>query len=525
MPPQGVELTNQSSVTMASRTAAIVISVIVTLALGCQAKSGSKTNGNVSVEWDTFTQQFLDSYFATNPTFAVYQGKHEFDGKLPDWTPESIRRQIESLKTQRAQAMKFNASSHETALPAALQQIRSNLRTPLPRTFVEIGKLTFGGLASYFETDVPAVFNAVADPQVQADFQRANKTAIAATRDAEKWMISLLPEANDKFALGPDLFSKMLQQTERVDIPLEELERAGKQDLDRNLAALKEACEKFAPSTSEAACVAKAEADKPEAGTVEEARHQLSALKAFIQNKQFVSIPGQEEARVAESPPYQRWNFAYIDIVGPYEHGLPSIYYVAPPDPNWTKAEQQAYIPGRTNLLFTSTHEVWPGHFLQFLHSNRSPSRFGQIFVGYAFAEGWGHYAEELAWEAGLGNGDAEVHIGQLTNALLRNVRFLSAIGLHTKGMTIQESDKMFREQAYQDAGNARQQAARGTFDPAYLNYTLGKLMIQKLREDWTATRGGRQAWREFHDKFLSFGGPPIPLVRRMMLGTAQGLL
>jgi uncharacterized protein (DUF885 family) len=128
-----------------------------------------------------------------------------------------------------------------------------------------------------------------------------------------------------------------------------------------------------------------------------------------------------------------------------------------------------------------------------------------------------------MMWDAGLGSKDPEIHVGQLTEALLRNVRFVSAIGLHTGGMTVAESEKMFREDAFTDAGNARQQAARGTFDPAYLNYTMGKLMIRKLRDDWTATRGGRNAWSDFHDQFLNFGGPPIPLVRAAMLGNTAG--
>jgi len=166
-------------------------------------------------------------------------------------------------------------------------------------------------------------------------------------------------------------------------------------------------------------------------------------------------------------------------------------------------------------------HEVMPGHFVQFLHANRSPSLFGRLFVGYAFAEGWAHYAEEMMWEAGLNNGDPETHVGQISNALLRDCRFLSAIGLHARGMTQDQSLKMFREQCYQDEGNSRQQAARGTYDPAYLNYTMGKLMIRKLRADWTASRGGRKAWKAFHDQFLSYGGPPIPLVRREMMGEA----
>jgi uncharacterized protein (DUF885 family) len=181
---------------------------------------------------------------------------------------------------------------------------------------------------------------------------------------------------------------------------------------------------------------------------------------------------------------------------------------------------QDGYIPGEKDLLFTSVHEVWPGHFLNFLHSNRSRFTFGKVFVGYAFAEGWAHYTEELMWEAGLGQGDAETHIGQLSNALLRDCRLLSAIGLHTRGMTQEESRRLFVEQCYQDEGNARQQAARGTYDPAYLNYTMGKLMIRRLRDDWTASRGGRPAWKAFHDQFLSYGGPPIPLVREQMMGT-----
>ena len=144
--------------------------------------------------------------------------------------------------------------------------------------------------------------------------------------------------------------------------------------------------------------------------------------------------------------------------------------------------------------------------FLHLLHANRSPDLFGRVFVGYAFAEGWAHYAEELMWEAGLGDGDPETHIGQLANALLRDVRFLSSIGMHTRGITVAESERLFRDQALQDAATARQQAARGAFDPAYLNYTLGKLMIQQLRDDWCSARGGRQAWKQFHDQFLSYG-------------------
>jgi uncharacterized protein (DUF885 family) len=310
-----------------------------------------------------------------------------------------------------------------------------------------------------------------------------------------------------------------------VTTPVQQLEAIGQADLDRNLAALKDACARFAPKASIEACIAKMNADKPKGGPVEGARQQLGQLKQFLIDQDIVSIPGEEEALVDEAPPYQRQNSAYINIPGPYDKGMPSVYYIAPPDPKWSKAEQQAYIPGSADLMFTSIHEIWPGHFLQFLHANRAPWRFGQLFVGYAFAEGWAHYSEELMIEKGIAANAPELHVGQLSNALLRNVRYMCAIGLHTKGMSVEECERLFREQGYQDAGNARQQAARGTYDPAYLNYTMGKLMIRKLRADWTSSRGGEKAWKAFHDELLSYGGPPLPLVRGQMLKNDSGPL
>ena len=547
---------------------------------GCGRKQAEQKVENIpgSALWDSFVGAFLESTFAANPDLAVYQGRHEFDGKLPDWSPSGIQKEIERLRAERAKAVAFDSATlderqrfernyavavidgrlfwlasaewpfrnpyyysgsldpnvyvsreyapleqrlkaytvYARAVPAAMAQIRANLRTPLPKPYVEIGRTSFGGLASYYEKDVPTVFAKVQDAQLQADFRAANQGAIKAAKGMDAWFASQAASATDSFAMGADRFQEMLRATESVDVPLDQLEKIGREDLDRNLAALREACGQYAPGKPIPQCIDRVKANKPEGGPVEAARRQLVELKKFVADKQLVSIPGTEEAKVDESPPYQRWNFAYIDIPGPYEKNVPSIYYIAPPDPKWTKAERDAYIRGRADLLFTSAHEVWPGHFLQFLHANRASSRFGQVFVGYAFAEGWGHYAEELMWEAGLG-GDPETHIGQLLNALLRNVRYLSAIGLHAHGMTVAESEKMFREQGYQDAGTARQQARRGTFDPEYLKYTLGKLMIRKLRADWTATRGGQAAWKSFHDGFLSYGGPPIPLVRRAM--------
>jgi uncharacterized protein (DUF885 family) len=401
----------------------------------------------------------------------------------------------------------------------AASQIRANLRAPLARPLVERGISGFSGYADFYRTDAPQAFASVADAALQKEFAEANAGAAQAMSDLAGWLKTQLSSATASFALGPERFARMLRMTEGVTTPLAELEAAGQADLERNQQALRSACGTYAPGATIPACIAKASANKPQGGAVAGARAQLDMLKTFVQDAQVATIPGPEQALVAESPPYNRANFAYIDIPGPYEPTLPATYYIAPPDPSWTPAVQRDYLPAQAELLFISVHEVWPGHFLQFLHSNRNPSMVGRLFVGYAFAEGWAHYVEEAMWDMGLGNGDAETHIGQLMNALRRNARFISAIGLHTKGMTVQESERIFREECFVDIGNARQQAARGTYDPAYLNYTMGKLMIRKLRDDWSASRGGRQAWRQFHDTFLTYGGPPIPMVRRQMMG------
>ena len=553
---------------------------VLGLAAGCH----TTPQPTRSADWDKYVADYLEAYFTVHPEIAVIEGRHEFDGKLPDFSKAAFDKEIASLHSERARAAGFADNldqrqqferdyviaqidsdlfwlesarwpyrspyfysdrvdpevyltrpyapldqrmrafiNYEKVLPAALDQIRTNLQTPMPRTYVDFGRLTFGGLAQYFDHDVKGIFAPVKDPQLQSDFAAANTNAIRALKSLDTWFASQRPKANDNFALGAELFHQMLFATERVDISLDKLQEIGRLDLDRNLAALKEACAQFDPGKSLADCTVKQTADKPKGSPLDAAREELKELRGFVVDNQIVSIPGTEEAQVDEAPPYQRWNFAYINIPGPYEKGLPSVYYISPPDPKWPAAEQKAYLPGNGTLLFTSVHEVMPGHFLQFLHANRVPSRFGQVFVGYAFAEGWAHYAEEMMWDAGLGAKNPETHVGQLTEALLRNVRFLSAIGLHTGHMSVAESGKIFRESAFADEGDARQQAARGTFDPAYLNYTMGKLMIRKLRDDWTATRGGRSAWREFHDQFLSFGGPPIPLVRKAMLGPSAG--
>jgi Bacterial protein of unknown function (DUF885) len=432
-------------------------------------------------------------------------------------------------------------------VPAAVSQVRGNLRRELPATVLELGVNTFGGLVDFCRSQVPALFAAsVDDGALLAEVAASGAAAADALGQLAQEFATARAVPPDSgldaggFQLGEARFARMLHATERIDVPLGDIAAAGRRDLERNLAALTEACARLAkdgtlagaPAARAAAaagdrddslgrgvaeCVARVQGVKPAGGPVAAARRQLELLRRFVAERELVSIPGDEEARVEEAPPHLRWNSAFIEIPGPYDRHLPSIYFIAPPDASWSAAEREAYLPSEADLLFISAHEVWPGHFLQFLHSNRAATELSRLYVGYAFAEGWAHYSEEMMWEAGFGGGDPAIHVGQLQNALLRNVRLLVAIGLHTGEMTLQQAEAMFLRQGLQDTANARQQAARATFDPAYLNYTLGKLVIQRLRQDWLAAAPGRSL-RQFHDSLLSFGGPPLPLVRAAML-------
>jgi len=606
---------------------------------GCNQSPQSKTPAprppsQASQQWKQTADGFVQSYFAAQPAFAAQEGKHEYDGQLPDVSAHGIKREIARLHDERDQLNAVDPSQLEPqerfdrtyllnvvdrdlfylekahfpstnpywylnaagidpdmylsrnyaplnvrmkgyikyarGIPKLTTDIQANLKGPLPRTYVELGIAVFGGLVDFYKKDVAAVFASVNDPAMQKDLGDADANAANAMANLTNYLTGLRKTATDNFAVGKDLYAQMVKDTEMVDLPIEQIEAAGRADLERNTAAIKAECANYLPKGTIAACVAKVAAKKPAEGTLDAARRQLTMLRDFVQKNNVVNIPNDDQALVAEAPPYNRNNAAFIQVPGPYDKGVAATYNIAPPDPKWSKAEQLQYIPSEATLLFTSVHEVWPGHFLQFLHSNSNPDKLEALWVGYAFAEGWAHYCEEMMYEEGLGRGDPELHIGQIMDALLRDVRLLSSIGLHTEGWTVAQSEKMFREQAFQDPGNARQQAARGTYDPAYLNYTLGKLMIRKLRADWVAkmsssgagaqtssaaspasapaspaTTGGAMTgpamtgpsmtgasaapgqalWHDFHDKFLSYGGPPIPMVRKEMVGEAGTLL
>ena len=533
-------------------------------------------------DWEQFTDDFVEDLFTALPTRAVWAGRHEFDGQLHEVTPRAIRERGNMLREYARRAdeefsaevmgpdrelerqhliasiegMLFSTevseshlrnpawyagalspsvyvsreyapkderlaalTAHLEKIPAYLEQMRGTLQPPFPRPFVRTALVRFGGLASHLQDDAPGLFADVEDEDLQAAFAEALEPAVAALREVGTWLELRLEDATGDFALGEERYRELLWRRYRIDLDWKTLKNVAQADLARNLELLRTTCKLVDPEITIADCAARVRDDKPEQGAVARANEQLPELKAFLVQADIIGIPGEETAFVAEAPAYRRTNSAYIEIPGMYEEGLPAIYYIAGPDPEWPPEVQRQYVPGEADLLNTSVHEVWPGHFLHSLYVKRSNNRMGKLIWNGMLSEGWAHYTEELMQEAGLGEGQPLLRVGQILDALMRDVRFLSSIGLHVEGMSVETSQRMFAELAYLDPGNAQQQALRGTYDPGYFVYTLGKLIILKMREDWTAERGGRAAWKEFHEQLLSLGSAPLPVLRKAMMG------
>ena len=543
---------------------------------------------NFNLEFGKAADAWLDESFARRPSRAVELGLHEYDGMLPDVSETALTKEVQALAAALKEFEAFDPAGLEPELVVErgviLQQIRADLfdlerrRQPwtnpmfylaaldlapyisreyaplaqraaaitrlangtpqhlrnamerlqpeLPRTFVDTALLQVRGTIEFVEKDVRTATKGLTG-KAQSELDAGLAAMAAALKEYEAFLVERRKTATDDYALGAEMFVEMLRETQGFDVSLDRLRELGEADLARNLASLEAATKALDPKKPLAKVVAKVTADKPSTdGVLAEATQQADAMRKFLVAQDLITIPSEDVAEVRPSPPFMRWNAAFLSSAGAFEKAaLPSFYYISPPDPAWPKKQQQAYVPGKTDLLFITIHEVWPGHFLHGLHLKANRSRVIKSSWNYAMGEGWAHYTEEMMWDAGVSE-DPAVHVGQLQNALLRNVRYLSAIGLHTGEMTVEQSFQMFRDKAFQDEANARQQAVRGTFDPMYLSYTLGKLAILKLRDDvkarWEAD-GKAFTLKEFHDALLSYGAAPLPVIREAMLGPDAG--
>ncbi len=401
---------------------------------------------------------------------------------------------------------------HEESALEQTPHILKNLQPVLSRPGLQTAIKNYRGFAEYYRGDVAKLARMVNDRALLARFENANEAlAKAAETLAEKLESEWLPRASETaHVLGPAKYLAFVEAQEGRPIELEAFTRMAEDSLRENRAAY----EKLLPTVK----VTRPKADE----LVAEATRIMNESRQFLLDKRLVSFPSDERALVQVSPPYMRWNAAFLNMPGPYDSVHQGYYYVTLPDPTWSAAEQEEYVFARGTLLATTVHEVYPGHFLHGLWTRRAPTRSQRMGDSYSFTEGWAHYVEQMMVDEGFGSDDPQNRLGQLGDALLRNCRFVVSIGIHARGMSMAEAERRFIEDCHQDRAGAREQATRGTFDPGYFAYTLGKLQLLELRKEAQQRLGKRFDLRAFHDAVLSHGAPPVALIRDRVLGDLE---
>jgi len=412
----------------------------------------------------------------------------------------------------------------EKKMPAVLVDARRSLEAP-PRIYTEIAIEQIDGNIRFFTNDVPAAFAEVTDAARLEAFRQSNAAVIAALGDYKTFLVdSLLPKSSGSYAYGADTYRAALAATEMIDMAPADLLSIAEADRLKNEAAFQATARQIDPAKAPDQVLADAQTDHPPSGGLLSATQAtLDSIRRFIVDRQIITIPPSEPATVKETPPFMRsTTSASMDTPGPFEKAkLAAFYNMTLPDPRWPSAEQtdfmrQWYYAAISNV---SVHEVYPGHYVQFLYAKDFPSDVRKVYGANTNAEGWAHYSEQMMLDEGFHNGEPKYRLAQLQDALLRDVRFIVGIKMHTQGMTVEEATKLFETEGHQPHPVALSEAKRGTADALYGYYTMGKLMILKLRDDYKAKTGSGYSLRAFHDAFIKLGPLPLPLIRRAMLG------
>jgi uncharacterized protein (DUF885 family) len=425
----------------------------------------------------------------------------------------------------------------ESQIPNILIAARTNLNEKLPKPFVELAIQIARGSADFLKKDLVAAVGSVKDEQLRAAFQEANRKAANALNDYAAWLErEKLPKASPDFALGEEKFTRFLAQTELVDLPPQKILEIGMAQLKAEQNAFGEAAKKIDSNKSAIEVFKQIQSEHPTPDKlIPDVAKDLDKIRKYVLNRHLVGIPSDIRAKVKETPQYLRaTSFASMDTPGPFEkRATEAYYYVTPTENNWPEKQKQEWLTAFNYYTsdITSIHEAYPGHYVQFLHLNASTaSKVEKIFGSYAFIEGWAHYCEKMMLDEGFGSPTssnaseqdtkraAKYRMAQADEALLRLCRLCVSIKMHTQNMSVDEATKFFQDNCYYEEKPARQEAIRGTFDPGYLNYTLGKLQILKLRDDYKAQQGDDFSLQKFHNELLNHGMPPIRLLREIML-------
>jgi uncharacterized protein (DUF885 family) len=545
--------------------------------------------------WDAVVDRFFDQAdFRFNPSAGTSAGFHQYDGKLEDFSLDSIRQQTIVLKRYEREVRDFPVSrltpeqaadreivlgsirsslldiesiriwetnpdhysstasnavftimsrnfapqderlksviARERQMPKMFEVARENLKNP-PRIYTEVAIEQLPGIISFFQKDVPLAFGGVKDRALLEQFHQANATVIRELERYESFLKNdVLPRSKGNFRIGAENYRKKLLYDEMVDIPLDRLLQIGYANLRQNQASFRETAKKIDPGKTPQQILDAAEKDHPVADKLLEAfRATLGGLRSYITKHGIVTIPSPVPPIVEETPPFMRaLTTASMDTPGAYEKVAKEAFFnVTLPEKNWTPSHIEEHLEmfNRGVITSTSIHETYPGHYVQFLWVQSAPSKVRKLLGANSNAEGWAHYCEQMMIDEGYGAGDLKLRLGQLQDALLRNARYIAGIQMHTGRMTFDQAVEFFVKEGMQTRSTAVVESKRGTSDPTYLYYTLGKLEILKLREDYKKMRGASYNLLEFHDTFLKQGFPPIKIVRRAMLGNDSPLL
>ncbi len=425
----------------------------------------------------------------------------------------------------------------ESQIPNILIAAKTNLNDVLPKPYVELAIQIAKGSADFLKKDLVAAVGNLKDEHLRVAFHEANRKAANALNDYAAWLErEKLPKASMDFALGEEKFRRFLAQTEFVDLPPQKILEIGLEQLKTEQTAFAEAAKKIDPNKSPIEVFKQIQSEHPTPqNLIPDVAKDLEKIRKYVLSRHLVGIPSEVRAKVKETPQYLRaTSFASMDTPGPFEkRANEAYYYVTPTENDWPEKQKEEWLTAFNYYTsdVVSIHEAYPGHYVQFLHLNASPaSKVEKIFGSYAFIEGWAHYCEKMMLDEGYGSSTnstpseddlkraAKYRMAQADEALLRLCRLCVSIKMHTQKMSLDEATKFFRENCYYEEKPARQEAIRGTFDPGYLNYTLGKLQILKLRDDYKAQQGDDFSLQKFHNELLDHGMPPIRLLREIML-------
>ena len=425
----------------------------------------------------------------------------------------------------------------ESQIPNILIAARTNLNDVVPKPYVELAIQIARGSADFLKKDLVSAVGNLKDEQLRVAFHEANRKAANALNDYAAWLErEKLPKASLDFALGEEKFRRFLTQTELVDLPPQKILEIGMAQLKAEQEAFAEAAKKIDPNKSPIEVFKQIQSEHPTPqNLIPDVAKDLDKIRKYVLTRRLVSIPSDVRAKVKETPQYLRaTSFASMDTPGPFEkRANEAYYYVTPTENDWPEKQKEEWLTAFNYYTsdVVSIHEAYPGHYVQFLCLNASPaSKVEKIFGSYAFVEGWAHYCEKMMLDEGYGSSAsstpseddvkraAKYRMAQADEALLRLCRLCVSIKMHTQKMSLDEATKFFQENCYYEEKTARQEAMRGTFDPGYLNYTLGKLQILKLRDDYKAQQGDDFSLQKFHNELLNHGMPPIRLLREIML-------